>query len=162
VQTKEISLGGPPLIYLTHPKKGPVRQSSGLTMNLRNLISKIRTFPYWQLLAIPALLFAIGFTCNMTALISNGGRMPVLVTKGEIFEGAKPDYAKEVFYDGIEFIDPIHTVMRKEDHVKFLCDIFNLHDGTYSIGDFFAISADWLWDKFSIAWLALVIRKFFS
>jgi hypothetical protein len=131
-------------------------------MSFRTLISKVRLFPYWQLLAIPVVLFAIGFTCNMTALIVNGGRMPVLVTQGELFQGAAIDWTKQVLYDGIVYLDPVHTVMRKGDHLKFLCDIFNLHDGTYSIGDGFAISADWLWDKFSIAWLALVIRKFFS
>lgn len=116
--------------------------------------------PYWKLLAIPVLAYTIGFTCNMTALISNGGTMPVLSTDGEVWQGDKPNWSKVVLYENTIFFDPIHTRMKPTDHVKWLCDIFNLHNGTYSIGDFFAMFAYSTYDYFGIAWLTLLLKKF--
>lgn len=118
--------------------------------------------PYWKLLAVPVLAFAIGFLCNQTALIANGGRMPVLETDAEIWQGDAPNWNKVVLYENIIYHDPVHTRMKPTDHVKWLCDVFNLHDGIYSIGDFFAMFAMSTWDYFGIVWLTLLIKKFYS
>jgi hypothetical protein len=58
------------------------------------------------------------------------------------------------------FLDDIHVIMNKDSKLKFLADIWDFHDVTYSIGDFMLMFADWMLGWSVIAWLALVIRKF--
>lgn len=59
----------------------------------------------------------VGGIMNLTAILLNGGKMPVL---------ASPTV----------FLDPTHSIMTAGTHVKFLCDIFPLmHIGLFSLGD---------------------------
>ncbi len=61
---------------------------------------------------------SIGGGMNLTAILLNGGKMPVLIPPGYLA------------------IDPGHTFLVAGTHVKFLCDIFPLmHLGLFSIGD---------------------------
>jgi hypothetical protein len=58
------------------------------------------------------------------------------------------------------FLDDMHVIMNKDSKLKFMADIWDFHDVTYSIGDFMLMFADWMLGWSVIAWLALIIRKF--
>lgn len=128
-------------------------------------------FPYWQILAIPVLLFASGFMANQAVLIANHGKFPVLLNNVQQQEAQKRT-EKVVEFDGVvvgvvpdrgpadpQYLkDDYHTVMGPNSHLKILADIFNI-DGVYSIGDGLIFLASWLWKFIPIVWLTLMVRK---
>jgi hypothetical protein len=57
------------------------------------------------------------------------------------------------------FLDDIHVIMNKDSKLKFMADIWDFHDVTYSIGDFMLMFSDWMLGWSVTAWLVLVVRK---
>jgi hypothetical protein len=74
----------------------------------------------------------------------------------------KPQPAKDadLCQNGGIFLDDTHVIMTKDSKLKFLADIWDFHEVTYSIGDFFLMFAEWMLSWAPLAWLVLVIRKF--
>lgn len=117
----------------------------------------LKRIPYWYLIVVPVLLLVLGAVSNQLVLIANGGRFPVLLNPAQIVFFMQ-DSGKVV--NGISYLDEVHTVMRHEDHLKFLADIINLgHAGVLSIGDLFIELGQFLWDFGPVMWLGLAIRK---
>lgn|SRR6185437_5426617 len=82
---------------------------------LAYLLHKTYKYRNWTF-AVPS----VGGVLNLTAILSNGGKMPVLVPPGFQLTG----------------IDPCHSLLTAGTHVKMLCDIFPLmHLGLFSVGD---------------------------
>jgi len=130
----------------------------------------LRRLPYWQLLAVPVMLWMLGAGSNQLVLIANHGKFPVMVNDVQIARMC-PD-AKDIDekYKGIactsdgkggQYLDPVHTVMGANSHLKFLADIFDL-GSIYSIGDFMLMLGEWLWSFTPYMWIALVIRKLYT
>lgn len=117
----------------------------------------LNRIPYWKLVAIPALLYMLGAASNQAVLIANGGRFPVQVTPAALKYEIGEERTRTV--DGIVYLDPVHTVMRPEDHLKMLADVIDLHVATFSIGDLFLIVGDFGFAKGIVAWLALILKK---
>lgn len=128
--------------------------------------------PYWQALALPVLLMAIGGISNQAVLIANGGKFPVMVN-----EKQKVEHQSSTTIDKgdlkivipvaekteSQFLgDDVHSVMGKNSHLKPLADIFNIGEGVASIGDFFVMAGVWLWGFAPIVWLTLIFRKAFG
>jgi hypothetical protein len=139
----------------------------------------LRKFPYWYLLAIPALLFAAGVASNQVVLVANHGKFPVAMNAMWMDKFCSPPvantdddaYEEEVAYiahiptssckKGGEMIDDTHSVMGPNSHFKALADIFPLGHAIYSVGDGLLYLGDWLLSFTPIMWLALTIRKLF-
>lgn len=130
----------------------------------------LRKFPYWYLLAIPALLFAAGVASNQAVLVANHGKFPVAMNAAWMDKfcstrGMEPDEIDNIppasCAVGGEMIDNTHSVMGPNSHLKFLADIFPLGHAIYSVGDGLLYLGDWLLSFTPFMWLALTIRKLF-
>lgn len=129
----------------------------------------LRKFPYWYLLAVPVLLFALGAALNQIVLIANHGTFPVQANKVMIMTRCvdpddMPEQLKGVVCqtdgNGGQYLDfRGHVIMTDKTHLNFLADIFDLGDGIYSIGDFLLMLGQLGLNCGPIAWVALVIRK---
>jgi hypothetical protein len=137
------------------------------------------SFPYWKILAVPLLLFFLGAASNQAVLVANHGKFPVMLNEyrealvhkhqsaADSDEEKKLTKNKRSFSvldtqapsDG-QFIDDVHTIMGPNSRLKILADIFDMHDGIYSIGDFLIILGMFLWQYAPITWCVLVVRKF--
>lgn len=128
--------------------------------------------PYWYLLAVPVLLFALGAASNQLCLVANHGTFPVQANKIMIAEKCiDPEDAKDLpaKYQGVpcqtdgkggQYLDKRgHVIMSKDTHLNLLGDIFGLGDGIYSIGDFMIGLGQVGLSYTPIAWLALVLRR---
>jgi hypothetical protein len=144
----------------------------------------LRRFPYWYLLAIPALVWALGIASNQAVLVANHGKFPVMLNATWMVKmctiptmeqvGIDPDDEemvakyKQVVANipasscrkGGEMIDETHSVMGPNSHLKALSDIFPL-GSIYSIGDAGIYLGEYLLGFSPIMWLALVIRKLY-
>jgi hypothetical protein len=144
----------------------------------------IKKVPYWYLIAIPLLLTFMGAASNQAVLIANGDKFPVMANEEKLQKFCQPQEAGNSFAAAIakalgipekstqmaepdpftcaaggEFLDDVHVIMTSKSHLKPLADVFDMHDGIYSIGDFSLIFGEWMWGWSPLAWLALVIRK---
>jgi hypothetical protein len=116
---------------------------------MKKLLAFLRYTALWILLLPPAFHF-VGAASNQLVLIANHDKFPVMENDWRA--------SNETVLNGI--IDPGgHCLMTSDTHLNFLADIFDFHDGIYSIGDLMLMTGDWL-DSFCIyVWLALIIKK---
>jgi len=106
----------------------------------------------WVLLA-PYAFIGAGFVSNQAVLIANHDRFPVManpVKLDDFLGGAAPKQG---------MIDEVHCVMTDQTHLNFLADVFDLHDATYSIGDFMLMVGEWAGTFTPMVFLALVFKK---
>jgi hypothetical protein len=98
-----------------------------------------------------------------TDLISilTGHKVPAPVAKSvpDIF-APMPAKDMDLCQNGGKFLDDTHVIMSKESKLKWLSDVWDFKDVTYSIGDFFLMFADWMLQWAPLAWLVLVLRRF--
>ena len=146
----------------------------------------LKRVPYWYLIAIPLLLTFMGAASNQAVLIANGDTFPVMVNPvakaahcrstemadiiKAITQVAPPTIVEKpkalraqpapiACGAGGEYLDDVHVVMNSQSRLKFMADVFDMHDGIYSIGDFALILGDWIWSWSVFAWLVLAVRK---
>lgn len=112
----------------------------------------LSTTALWIVL-LPYLFTGVGAASNQLVLIANHDKFPVMLNE-KVRAGFEPDA------NGL--IDKAHCVMTKDTHLNFLADIFDLHDGWYSIGDFLLMIGDWLMGWCIYVWMALVIKSLFD
>jgi hypothetical protein len=94
----------------------------------------LRVTLLWIVVAPYAFIY-IGAASNQLVLIANHDKFPVMLN-AKMTDAAKPD--------SYGLIDNEHCVMTHDTHLNFLADIFDLHDGWYSIGDGFIELGEWL------------------
>lgn len=107
------------------------------------LPTKFRRLKLW-IVAIPLLLILLGIASNQAVIIANHDKFPVMfnglngsgISVGQLL----PD-------------DPIHCMMGPSTHLNFLADIFDFHDGLYSIGDGLLYTGLWLWKYAPAVWI---------
>lgn len=109
----------------------------------------LRVTMLWWVIA-PYLLTGIGAASNQAVLIANHDKFPVLLN-----EKARAHFEP----DENGLIDKEHCVMTPQTHLNALADVFDLHDGWYSIGDFLLMLGDWLGTFCFFVWVALVLQK---
>ena len=49
--------------------------------------------------------------------------------------------------------------MTDQTHLNFLADVFDMHDGIYSIGDFVLMLGEWMYGFCPLVFAALVFKK---
>lgn len=118
-----------------------------------NSISRLlKCIPYKVLLFGPWLLGVAGDWSNKLVMVVNGGTMPVRLP-APLLAGAactQDDFGH----------DFIHSCYTQATHLKVLADIWTLHKGVYSLGDFLLDANDWLfWPGLAI-WVALMIKNY--
>lgn len=132
---------------------------------------KLRKFPYWYLIVIPALLYGLGIASNQAVLISNHEKFPVMMNAVMIAKDCdSSDYKPEELepipevacIKGGEMIDLKHSIMGPNSHLKVLSDIFLVGGRSLSIGDMLLDLGEWLFRFSSVLWLALTVRKLAS
>jgi Family of unknown function (DUF5317) len=106
----------------------------------------------WVLL-LPYALTGVGAASNQLVLIANHDKFPVMMN-----EAARAHFEP----DANGLIDKEHCVMTDKTHFNALADIFDLHDGWYSIGDFMLMLADWLSGFCVYVWIALVVKSLYQ
>lgn len=135
--------------------------------------------PYWQVIAIPILLFLAGAASNQAVLVANWGKFPVmvndralehfkthaaddddqkLVKRFTVLDTAVREGSMDANSD--QFLDDVHSIMGHNSNLKFLADYINLKTAIYSPGDLLLELGLMLWPFAIPMWLALVIRKF--
>jgi hypothetical protein len=125
----------------------------------------LRKFPYWYLIAVPALLFGLGVVSNQSVLVANHGKFPVMLSQGMYYKYCTPQSEEDEDAPSIscikggEMIDETHSVMGPNSHLKVLSDIIPIGSTIYSIGDGLLELGSWLLSYTLIAWLFLTIRK---
>lgn len=107
------------------------------------LPTKFRRLKLW-IIAIPLLLILLGIASNQAVIIANHDKFPVMFNglngSGIAVGQLLPD-------------DPIHCMMGPSTHLNFLADIFDFHDGLYSIGDGLLYTGLWLWKYTPAIWI---------
>jgi Family of unknown function (DUF5317) len=121
---------------------------------LRRIARFLAVTYLWVLLA-PYPVMLAGAASNQLVLIANHDRFPVLVN--EVKQKMHED--DTVSLNGVTYIDPSHVVMTKQTHLNFLADIFDLHDGIYSVGDGLIGLGEWLESFCIYVWIGLIVRK---
>lgn len=148
---------------------------------------KLFKLPYWYIIAIPLLLTFMGAASNQAVLIANHDKFPVMINEEKLQKFCQPEDVGNSFAaaiakalgmshetarvaapdpftcsNGGEFLDDTHVIMTSKSNLRPLADVFDLHAGIYSIGDFSLMLGDWSWGWATIAWLALAVRKLFA
>lgn len=107
------------------------------------LPTKFRRLKLW-IIIIPLISIALGNVCNQAVIVANHDKFPVmfngLLGSGVAVGQLLPD-------------DPIHCMMGPSTHLNFLADIFDFHDGLYSIGDGLLYAGLWLWKYAPAVWI---------
>lgn len=105
---------------------------------------------YLYVLALPVLFIFLGAASNQAVLIANHGKFPVMVNAARAAaSGLKPG----------DVIDGEHSVMAHDDKLKPLADIFDFHDGVYSVGDELIELGEWSWGFAPYLWGFAVVKK---
>lgn len=127
----------------------------------------------WVLL-LPSTVWYTGAASNQLVIVANNGKFPVqtnptylakhrLEVDREIAEaqaagdGGAVQAIQSVDAQGM--LDSVHCVMTKNTHFNLLADIFDLHSGIYSIGDFMLMLGEWLGTFCPYVWGALALMK---
>ena len=112
---------------------------------------------YVWIVLLPVALIVLGAAMNQVAIIANHDVMPVLINSGKVMMagGVRP-------FDGREMLDPMHSVMNKDTHLKFLCDILDFQDGIYSLGDEVLFLGIWMWAFAPYLWGFLICLKVYK
>jgi len=135
------------------------------------LVKKMKQFlkktALW-ILAIPLALSLMGAASNQLVLIVNHDKFPVEVNtlKEEVMVyKMESDWKAATAEAGVDLpvpegmIDDVHCVMTHDTHLNYLADIFDLHDGIYSIGDFGLRLGEWLMTFAPFVWAFEVINR---
>src|SRR5208282_956929 len=129
----------------------------------------LRRFPYWYLLVVPVLLWALGAASNQAVFLANAGKFPVRMNAAWMdakcsTKGLDPDEIEAIpashCAKGGQMIDQRHSIMGPNSNLKFLADIFNF-GGMYSIGDGLLTLGGWLLSFTPIMWIGLALRKLY-
>jgi hypothetical protein len=125
------------------------------------------------LLAIPVLLYSLGFVSNQVVLLANHDRFPVMWSDYKVAEydrmlhekalSKDKEVAEQAKFDiyALEsegFIDDVHCVMTSDTHLNALADIVDL-GSTYSIGDGLLYLGEWLFGFVLFLFVFDVVRK---
>jgi hypothetical protein len=70
-----------------------------------------------------------------------------------------PAKDSDLCQNGGKFLDDTHVIMSRDSKLKWLSDVWDLNDATYSIGDLAIMSGEWILRWAQFAWLVLVLRK---
>ena len=131
------------------------------------MLKFLRKTALWVLL-IPAALTYGGAASNQLVLAANHDKFPVMANdfKAEIMVAKmEAEWKQATAEAGLDIklpegmIDDTHCLMTKQTHLNFLADVFDLHDGIYSIGDFGIIIGGLLWAYAPFIWAFEVIRR---
>jgi hypothetical protein len=112
------------------------------------------------LLLLPFALQYGGAASNQLVLIANHDTFPVMVNQIKLQSvlANDPKAPEETpLPDGM--LDDVHCVMTSDTHLNFLADIFDLHDATYSIGDFLLIAGEQSEQACIFLWIVLALYK---
>ena len=110
----------------------------------------------------------MGAASNQLVLVVNHDKFPVEVNtlKEEVMVyKMESDWKAATAEAGIDLplpegmIDDVHCVMTKDTHLNYLADIFDLHDGIYSIGDFLLMLGGWLMTFAPFVWAFEVVNR---
>lgn len=119
---------------------------------MHKLTNFLRSTYLW-ILILPVILYFTGAASNQLVLFVNNDKFPVMLNESKI-DSASPDK------NGM--IDELHCVMTPYTHLNALGDVFDFHDGEYSIGDLLLEFADWAWAFCPFVWGALVVKKLYG
>jgi hypothetical protein len=139
----------------------------------------------WILL-LPTAIGGLGAVSNQLVLIANHDRFPVMINTAEyrtlsLKEFVAYEEAVERASDPAEkvqsrraaaitaaeikimyeekMLDERHCIMTSETHLNALADVFDFHDGTYSIGDELLELGEWLGAFCVFIWGYIVVDK---
>lgn len=135
----------------------------------------------WVLL-LPYLIGNLGAASNQLVLVANHDKFPVMYNevltaefhainaeKIKFFESVPEDSDKKPLArvmeatikaaDAAGIVDERHCLMTSKTHLNFLSDVFDFHDGIYSIGDGFLYLAGWLDTFCPFVWVALILMR---
>src|ERR1700688_1913763 len=134
------------------------------------MMNFLRKTSLWILL-LPAAIGGVGAASNQLVLIANHDRFPVMINSAEsqiltlnqfiayeqaVERASDPEEkqksreaaakaAEEIkIMHETEMLDERHCIMTSETHLNALADIFDFHDGTYSVGDGLLCLSEWL------------------
>lgn len=113
------------------------------------LVTVLRVTMLWVLL-LPYAVIGVGAASNQLVIIANHDKFPVLMN-----EAARAHFNP----DANGLIDKEHCVMTDETHLNALADIFDFHDGWYSIGDELITLGEWLQGFCIYVWIVLVVNS---
>jgi len=137
------------------------------------MLKFLRKTALWILLA-PAVIFGAGIASNQLVLTANHDTFPVMWNAYRVFQyrlslevqknGEDEDASMQaqaalIALDSAGMIDDIHCIMTSRTHLNWLADVFDMHDATYSIGDFLLALGEWLWALAPFIWAFEVIRR---
>ena len=151
---------------------------------MRKFLKILRSSFLWVLLA-PFAVQGIGAASNQAVLIANHDQFPVMVNPVKLEElrplkhgdeedtvadivaaltGTKKPAAKKpsalvIIADDAGMLDEVHCIMTDQTHLNFLADVFDMHDGIYSIGDFVLMLGEWMYGFCPLVFVALVFKK---
>lgn len=108
-----------------------------------NISTTIRRLKLW-IVIIPLALILLGTMSNQAVLIANHDKFPVM------WNGV---YGSGIPVGGFRPHDAVHCMMGPATHLNWLADIFDLQDALYSIGDFFILAGEWLWQYAPAIWI---------
>jgi hypothetical protein len=126
------------------------------------------------LFAIPLLAWGLGAASNQAVIMSNHDRFPVMWNVYKVMQydvklhnelkNKDPEIVQEAKLDIVAleeggFLDDLHCVMTSKTHLNFLADVFDLHEATYSIGDFLILAAEWFAPFAPFIFIFDVVRK---
>lgn len=101
--------------------------------------------PRLKMLVIPALLWVLGFFCNVAVMAKNYNQMPVFRTNCPLY-----------ILEG----DSVHTCMNASSHLKLLADWIHIPgSGFWSPGDVLMWFAETVFPPLAGAWIALLLVK---
>ena len=134
---------------------------------VKTMLKFLRKTALW-ILAVPLALSLMGAASNQLVLVVNHDKFPVEVNtlKEEVMVyKMESDWKAATAEAGIDLplpegmIDDVHCVMTKDTHLNYLADIFDLHDGIYSIGDFLLMLGGWLMIYAPFVWAFEVVNR---
>jgi hypothetical protein len=131
------------------------------------------------LLALPTLVWVLGFASNQAVLFANHDKFPVMWSDykaaeyqldlekaasatdkmGEPTAQAEQAQLAIAALESEGFIDEVHCVMTPKTHLNLLADIFDLQSATYSIGDFLLMLGEYAFGFMLPVFIFDVVRK---
>lgn len=149
------------------------------------MLNFLRKTALWILL-LPVAIGGLGAASNQLVLIANHDKFPVMVNsfvekRLSLKQFIAYQKAVEIYEDDKEkpksreaaaeraatikiihetgMIDETHCIMTPETHLNFLADVFDFHDGTYSVGDGLLYLGEWMWSPGLLLWGFIMVDK---
>ena len=135
------------------------------------LLQFLRKTALWIVLAPLAVTYT-GAGLNQLVLLANHDTFPVEVNtlKEKIFVAKATLEWKQQMEEAQEagvdigplpagMIDDVHCIMTKQTHLNFLADVFDMHDGIYSVGDGLIYLGEWFFGFAPFIWVFESIRR---